>query len=85
MRTMRPVAPPAPVVHFETPLGHQAQVDFAHVRLPCGVRYALVVMLAASRPLVVRFGARQDLATLLAGLTAAVEQWGGVPRELLFD
>jgi transposase len=85
VRTIRPVAPPAPIVRFETPLGHQAQVDFAHVRLPWGVRYALVVVLAASRHLVVRFGARQDLATLLASLTAAVEQWGGVPRELLFD
>ncbi len=41
--------PPTPPVRFETVPGHRAQVDFAHCRLPWGVRYALVVVLGHSR------------------------------------
>jgi len=41
VRTVRPRPAPEPVLRFETPPAHQAQVDFAHVRLPWGVRYAL--------------------------------------------
>ena len=85
VRTLRPAPAPEPVVRFETPPGHQAQVDFAHCRLPWGIRYALVVVLGHSRLLWVQFFPRQDLRTLLAGLEACFTAWGGVPRELLFD
>lgn len=85
LRTVRPAAVPEPVVRFETPPGHQAQVDFAHCRLPWGTRYALVVVLGHSRLLWVQFYPRQDLPTLLGGLEACFAAWGGVPRELLFD
>ena len=41
---IRPNDGPKPFeVRFETPAGHQAQVDFAHFRFPWGVRYALLV------------------------------------------
>lgn len=83
VRGLRPV--PEPVVRYETVPGHQAQVDFAHCRLPWGVRYALVVVLGHSRLLWVRFYPRQDLRTLLLGLEACFSEWGGVPHELLFD
>lgn len=85
VRTLRPAPVPEPVVRFETPPGHQAQVDFAHCRLPWGVRYALVVVLGASRLLWVQFFPRQDLRTLITGLETCFGTWGGVPRELLFD
>lgn len=85
VRTLRPAPVPAPVVRFETPPGHQAQVDWAHCRLPWGVRYALVVVLAHSRLLWVQFYPRQDLRTLMVGLETCFATWGGVPRELLFD
>jgi transposase len=85
VRTLRPAAEPEPVVRFETPPGHQAQVDFAHCRLPWGVRYALLVVLGYSRLLWVRFFPRQDLPTLVHGLEACFTTWGGVPHELLFD
>lgn len=85
VRALRPPPAPVPVVRFETPPGHQAQVDFAHCRLPWGVRHALVVVLGHSRLLWVRFALRPDLATLTAGLEACFAAWGGVPRELLFD
>jgi transposase len=83
VRTLR--ALPEPVVRFETPPGHQAQVDFASCQLPWGRRYALLVVLGYSRLLWVRFYPRQDLATLQRGLAECFTAWGGVPRELLFD
>ena len=41
VRRVRPVAPPEPVVRFETPAGRQAQVDFAHFRFrgACDTRF----------------------------------------------
>jgi transposase len=44
-----------------------------------------VVVLGHSRLLWVRFYPRQDLRTLLLGLDACFTEWGGVPKELLFD
>jgi transposase len=85
VRTVRPRPAPEPVLRFETPPAHQAQVDFAHVRLPWGVRYALLVVLGYSRLLWVRFHARQDMRTLFCGLEEAFAFFGGVPREILFD
>ena len=85
VRTLRPPPVVAPVVRFETPPGRQAQVDFAHCRLPWGTRYGLVVVLGYSRLLWVRFYRRQDLRTLVYGLEACFTAWGGVPHELLFD
>jgi len=85
VRTLRPPCPVEPVVRFETPPGQQAQVDFAHCRLPWGVRYALLVVLGYSRLLWVRFYPRQDLRTLVHGLEACFTSWGGVPQDVLFD
>ena len=84
VRTIRPRELEA-VVRFETPPGHQAQVDFADFRLPWGKRYALLVVLGYSRLLWVRFFTRKDMSALLAGLEGAFAFFGGVPRELLFD
>ncbi|MGH7522824.1 MAG: IS21 family transposase [Gemmatimonadales bacterium] len=83
VRGLRPG--PEPVVRFETLPGQQAQVDFAHCRLPWGVRYALLVVLGYSRLLWVRFFPRQDLRTLQRGLGECFDWWGGVPQHLLFD
>lgn len=83
LRGLRP--PPEPVIRFETEPGQQAQIDWAHCRLPWGVRYALVVVLGYSRLLWVQFFPRQDLATLLYGLDACFTAWGGTVRDLLFD
>jgi transposase len=85
VRQVRPGVAPEPVIRFETPAGRQAQVDFAHVRFPWGMRYALLVVLGYSRLLWCRFFARQDMATLFDGLEDAFRYFGGVPQELLFD
>ena len=39
VRQVRPVPPPEAIIRFETPPGHQGQVDFAEVRLPWGKRF----------------------------------------------
>jgi transposase len=85
VRQVRPTPAPEPVVRFETPPGHQGQVDFAEFRLPWGKRYALVVVLAHSRLLWLQFYPRQTMAVLIRGLEEAFAFFGGVPAELLFD
>ena len=85
VRQVRPTPAPEPVVRFETPPGHQGQVDFAEFRLPWGKRYALVVVLAHSRLLWLQFYPRQTMAILMRGLEEAFAFFGGVPAELLFD
>ena len=85
VRRVRPAPPADPVVRFETPPGHQAQVDFAEFQLPWGKRYALLVVLAYSRLLWLQFYGRQTMAVLIHGLEEAFASFGGVPGELLFD
>jgi transposase len=82
---IRPRPAPEPVVRFETPPAHQAQVDFAEFRFPWGKRYALLVVLGYSRLLWLRFFPRQDMRTLFTGLEDAFHFFGGLPKELLFD
>lgn len=82
---LRPKAPEDPVVRFETPPGHQAQVDFAEFRFPWGKRYALLVVLGYSRLLSIQFFERQTMRALFGGLETAFQAFGGVPREVLFD
>jgi len=55
VRGVRPRPPVEPIVRFETPPGHQAQVDFAECRFPWGKRVALLVVLGYSRLLWVQF------------------------------
>jgi len=85
VRQVRPAPAPDPVVRFETPPGHQAQVDFAEFRLPWGKRYALLVVLGYSRLMWLQFCTRQTMAVLMGGLEEAFTFFGGVPAELLFD
>ncbi len=82
---VRPRPTPAPAIRFETPAGHQAQVDFAEFDFAWGKRYALLVVLGYSRLLWFRFYEHQDMRTLFAGLEEAFRFFGGVPNELLFD
>jgi transposase len=85
VRQVRPAPAADPVVRFETPPGHQAQVDFAECHLPWGKRYALLVVLAYSRLLWLQFYSRQTMAVLMGGLEHAFSFFGGIPAELLFD
>src|SRR6185437_2915848 len=82
---VRPRSEPEPIVRFETPPAHQAQVDFAELRFPWGKRYALLVVVGYSRLLWLKFYLRQTMATVISGLEEAFAYFGGVPAELLFD
>ena len=84
-RGVWPRPPEDPVVRFETPPGHQGQVDFADFRLPWGKRYALLVVLGFSRLLWLQYFRRKTMENLFKGLEAAFSFFGGVPAELLFD
>ena len=77
--------PEESVQRFETPPGHQAQVDFAEFRLPWGKRYALIVVLGYSRLMWVQYYERQTMAVVMRGLESAFRYFRGVPSELLFD
>jgi transposase len=85
VRRVRPQPPVEPVVRFETPPGKQAQVDFADFRFPWGKRFGLLVVLGYSRLLWLKFYPRKTMRVLCEGLEAALQFFGGVPRELLFD
>jgi len=85
VRRVRPRPEPEPVIRFETAPGHQAQVDFAEVHLPWGKRFALMVVLGYSRLLWLQCYPRQTMRTLMRGLEAAFQSFGGVPAHLLFD
>ena len=84
-RKVRPRPPEEPVVRFETPPAHQAQVDFADFLLPWGKRYAFLVVLGYSRVLWLQFFTRQTMQHVFEGLEEAFTFFGGVPHELLFD
>ena len=64
---------------FETPPGHQGQVDFAEFKTPWGKRHALVVVLGYSRLMWVRYYERQAMAVVMEGLESALRYFGGVP------
>ncbi len=85
VREVRPQPLPEPVRRFETPPGHQGQVDFAEFKTPWGKRHALVVVLGYSRLMWVRYYERQTMAVVMEGLESAFRYFGGVPSELLFD
>ena len=85
VREVRPREPVEPVRRFETPPGHQGQVDFADFRLPWGKRHALIVVLGYSRRMWLRFYERQTMPVVMRGLEASFAYFGGVPSELLFD
>ena len=85
VRAHRPRPAEAPVQRFETPPGHQGQVDFAEFRLPWGKRHALIVVLGYSRYMWLQYYERQTMTVVMRGLEAAFGYFGGVPSELLFD
>lgn len=85
VRRLRPAPEPEAVVRFETAPGEQAQFDFATVKLPWGVRYALVMVLGYSRLLYVEFVRRQTALSVMLGLERAFVAFGGVPQHVLFD
>ena len=92
LRTVRP-APVAPFeIRFETPAGHQAQVDFAEFAVEFAGEspikrkvWLFAMVLGHSRYLWAQYVLHQDLATVLRCHMEAFEHFGGAPREILYD
>ncbi len=90
---IRPNEGPKPYeVRFETPAGHQAQVDFARFVVSfedepgvARIIWLFSLVLGYSRHIVARFVLHQDLQTLLRCHMRAFEVIGGVPIEILYD
>lgn len=83
VRGLKPVAAPDPVVRFETEPGRQLQVDwieFRRERLS-----AFVATLGHCRASFVRYVTDERIETLVACHIGALEFFGGVPREVLYD
>jgi transposase len=78
-------------VRFETPPGHQGQMDWAfcgRFAAPSGELlsvYAFVMVLCFSRMLYLEFTTDMGIPTLLAAHLRAFAFFGGWPRELLYD
>jgi transposase len=79
-----------PVVRFETPPGHQAQVDWAHLGThilsgrPTPL-YLFIMILSFSRALHAEVTTSMDLPTFLDCHVRAFQMFGGMPREILYD
>lgn len=90
---IRPSDGPKPFeVRFETPPGHQAQVDFARFVVAfenepgvTRIVWLFSMVLGHSRHIEARFVLHQDLQTLLRCHMTAFEAIGGVPVEILYD
>jgi transposase len=92
LREVRPALRPPFEVRFETPPGHQAQVDFAQFQVvftdePAVTRivWLFSLVLGYSRLIWARFVAHQDLQTVLRCHMAAFAALGGIPHEILYD
>ena len=90
LHPQRSVASVAAVRRFETPPGHQAQVDWGHLGSleVDGVErkmWGFTFTLGQSRAMMAEAGLEQQLGTLLRMHEEAFRQLGGVPREILYD
>ncbi len=92
LREVRPREPAPFEVRFETPPGHQAQVDFAQFQVvftdePTTMRivWLFSMVLGHSRLIWARFVLHQDLQTVLRCHMAALADLGGVLAEILYD
>lgn len=90
VRRLRQSVPVVFPPRFETPPGHQAQMDFSEYVVNFaseGPRrvHLFGMVLAHSRLLWGRFALRQGMQTMFSCHRAAFEAIGGVPREILYD
>jgi transposase len=93
LSVIRPDEQPKPFeVRFETPPGHQAQVDFARFVTTftdepeiSRIVWLFSLVLGHSRYIFARFVMHQDLQSLLRCHMLAFNAIGGVPIEILYD
>lgn len=90
LRPLRKQARTVAVRRFETPLGHQAQLDWGdlgHLETADSRKtlYGFVFTLGHSRTMFADVATDTRIATLLRLHEAAFAEIGGVPREILYD
>lgn len=83
------LAQTAATVRFETPPGHQLQIEFGTVRVPVGDElvkvHLFVATLGYSRRTYVALFLHERQSAWLQGLEGAFRHFGGTPREVLID
>ena len=83
------LAQTAATVRFETPPGHQLQIDFGTVRVPTGDElvkvHLFVATLGYSRRTYVALFLHERQSAWLQGLEGAFRHFCGTPREVLVD
>lgn len=83
--SVRPTPAPEALVRFETPPGHQAQMDWGEYRLGGRRVYAFVGVLGYSRWLYLEYVDSMRSETLIGCHRRMFAAFGGVPREILYD
>ncbi|WP_460313602.1 IS21 family transposase, partial [Aliiglaciecola aliphaticivorans] len=74
-----------PVVRFETAPGQQMQVDFTTIKRGRNKLKGFVATLGYSRACYVCFSECEKQEDWLSGIEGALNYFGGVPKEILFD
>lgn len=74
-----------PVIRFETAPGQQMQVDFTTIKRGRNKLKGFVATLGYSRASYVCFSEYEKQEDWLAGIEGALNYFGGVPKEILFD
>jgi transposase len=85
IRPFKPKSDAEPVVRFETPPGQQMQVDFTTISRGGRKIKAFVATLGYSRATYVRFSEHERQQDWLDGIRGALQFFGGVPQQILFD
>ncbi|WP_339772133.1 IS21 family transposase [uncultured Paraglaciecola sp.] len=84
IRQFKPITQ-EPVVRFETAPGQQMQVDFTTIKRGRNKLKGFVATLEYSRACYVCFSEYEKQEDWLAGIEGALNYFGGVPKEILFD
>lgn len=85
VRGLVPVPSPEPIVRFETEPGHQMQADWASVGSDADKLKVFIATLGWSRMAYVEFCDDEKVETLIACHENALQAFGGVPAEVLYD
>lgn len=85
LQTLKPKQPEELLIRFETEPGQQLQVDWIVFRRGKNHLSAFVATMGCSRSSYVEFVTNEQIMTLLHCHESALEFFGGVPKEVLYD